>query len=409
MRYVPFGKTGLEVSRLGLGAMRFPEDRKEAVRMVHAALDAGINYIDSAYVYVNSEEVIGEALAGSAGSNSGIGGGATGGGSRRSEVYLATKSPSWLIERPEDYERFIDEELTRLRTDYIDLYLLHNIFPRHWEKSKRFGALEFLDKMKAKGKIRYTGFSLHDTRAAFEEIANAYDWDCAMVQMNILDPEHQVGVEGLRWGAERMAMVVMEPLRGGFILRNKPPEVDTILASYPEQRSLTDWCFRWLYDMPEVATILSGPSTMEQLEDNLRIFAEERTGVMSTSDQALIARVRAAYEGMNVVACTACGYCMPCPSDVDIPEIFRIYNSYTRHGKHLNDGIFYRERFVPSGIGANQCVACGVCERHCPQGLPIIKCLAEAHAEMGERHVGDDRVRVDMVSGRIPAPSEADG
>jgi predicted aldo/keto reductase-like oxidoreductase len=387
MRYVPFGNTDMKVSRLGLGAMRFPEDRRDAVRLIHAAVDAGINYVDTAYVYINSEEVLGEALH----------------GIRRDKVYLATKSPSWLVERPEDYERFLDEELIRLRTDRVDVYLLHNIFPRHWEKSKRFDALGFLDRMKEKGKIRYTGFSLHDTRAAFEEIVSAYQWDCAQIQMNILDPNQQVGLDGLRWGAKRLAMIVMEPLRGGFILRNKPPEVDAILAAYPQQRSLAEWCFRWLYDMPEVTTILSGTSTLEQLEDNLRIFTDERADVMSEMDQMLIARIRAAYESMNVVACTACRYCMPCSSGVDIPEVFRVYNSYTRHGKHLNDGIFYRERFVPSGIGADKCVACGECESHCPQGLPIIRYLTQAHAELGERHLGDDVVRVDLTSGRIPA------
>jgi predicted aldo/keto reductase-like oxidoreductase len=382
MQYVQYGNTGMQVSRLGLGGMRFPESREETIEIIRYAVEHGINYLDSAFVYVNSEELLGEALA----------------GGLREKVYLATKSPSWIIESADDYEKFLDEELRRLRTDYVDVYLLHNQFPRHWEKSKRFDAFGFLDRMVQKGKVRYTGFSLHDNTAAFKEIAAAYNWDCAQIQMNILDPTTQVGLEGLAWGAARdLAMVVMEPLRGGFIVHNKPPVVDEILAAYPEKRSLVEWCMRWLYDKPEVTMVLSGPNSLDQLKDNLRIFDAAQCGVMSEADQDLIGRIREAYEAMNAVACTGCEYCMPCPNDVDIPLVFKLYNAYTRHGKAINDGQFYRERVVPGGHGGDQCTECGVCVDLCTQDLAIPELIAEAHAEMGERHVGSDVVRVSLA------------
>jgi predicted aldo/keto reductase-like oxidoreductase len=337
--------------------------------------------VDTAYVYVDSEELYGEALK----------------NGYRDKVYISTKSPSWIIESAADYEKFLDEVLRRLGTDYVDVYMLHNQFPRHWEKSKKFDAFGFLDDMVKKGKVRYTGFSLHDNEAAFKDIVGAYNWDMAQLQMNILDPDTQVGLEGLKWGAAQgLAMVVMEPLRGGFIVHDKPSEVDEILAAYPEKRSLVDWCMRWLYDMPEVTAVLSGPKTLDQLKENIQIFDKAETGCMSEADQELIVRIRDAYEAMNVVACTSCEYCMPCPNGVDIPLVFKLYNDYTRHGKSINEGQYYRERVVPDGRGGDQCTQCGTCVELCTQGLDIPTLIAQAHEDMGTRHVDRDVVRVDL-------------
>ncbi|MDR1016369.1 MAG: aldo/keto reductase [Coriobacteriales bacterium] len=381
MQYVQYGKTDMKVSRLGLGGMRFPEDRQETIDIIRYAIDHGINYVDTAYVYVSSEELYGEALK----------------GGYRDKVFIATKSPSWIIESTKDYEAFLDEELRRLGTDYVDVYLLHNQFPRHWQKSLKFDAFGFLDKMVQKGKIRYKGFSLHDNRPAFEEIVKAYDWDMAQLQINILDTETQVGLDGFKWGAQQgLAMVAMEPLRGGFIVHDKPAAVDQIIADYPEKRSLVEWCMRWLYDMPEVTCVLSGPKTLEQLKGNLHIFDAAESSCMSATDQELIARIVQAYEDQNVVACSACGYCLPCPNGVDIPQVFKLYNDYTRHGKSINEGQFYRERLMPDGRAGDQCTACGHCVPLCTQGLDIPALIAAAHEDMGTRHVDRDVVRVDL-------------
>ena len=264
MEYTKLGKTGLQVSRFGLGCMRFPENREDAIEMVRYAIDNGVNYIDTAYVYGNSEIITGEALQ----------------GGYRKRITLATKSPIWNIQDHRDFEKYLDEELKRLHTDYIDMYLLHNLNPGNWEAVKKYDGLTFLDKMVEKGKIRYKGFSIHNTLEVFKEIVAIFHWEMAQIQLNILGETYQAGIEGLRYGAEKgLGMVIMEPLRGGSIINNTPPEVKKLLSEYPERRSLVEWCFRWLYNMPEVSVILSGASTIEQLKDNLRIFANSRPHV----------------------------------------------------------------------------------------------------------------------------------
>jgi predicted aldo/keto reductase-like oxidoreductase len=237
--------------------------------------------------------------------------------------------------------------------------------------------------MVKKGKIRYKGFSMHNTLDAFKTAVDAFDWDMTQIQLNILDEQVQAGIEGLHYAAERgLAVVVMEPLRGGSILSNKPAGVDALLEAYPEKRSLVDWCFRWLYDKPEVTLVLSGTSSLEQLREDLAIFEHSRAGVLSAEDGALIRRIQECYKAQNGIGCTACEYCLPCPSGVAIPEIFRQYNNNVLTGNPFVDRLVYSGSYLTKGRGGDQCTECGQCEAQCPQSLPIISLLKTAHEHL---------------------------
>ncbi len=369
MEYTQLGKTGLRVSRFGLGCMRFPKDEKEAIQMVRYAIDNGVNYLDTAYIYGGSEVITGRALK----------------DGYRNKTFLATKSPIWNITKHADFEKYLDEELRRLGTDHIDVYLLHNMNYGHWEKVKKYDGLTFLDKMVEKGKIRHKAFSIHNTLEAFKKIIDAFDWEMAQIQLNILDERQQVGAEGLKYAAAKgVAAVIMEPLKGGYLFNHVPDPVKELVRVYPEKRSLVEWCFRWLYNMPEVSVILSGTSTLEQLKDNLRIFEHSAPNGMSEEDQELIRKIQGIYESQNSIGCTGCGYCTPCPRGVSIPEVFKLYNSYQLVKPHTIDRIVYQSSVVPAGSGADRCVSCGICTEHCPQALNIPELLKSVHPVLVE-------------------------
>ena len=369
MEYVNYGKkTDMKVSRFGLGCMRFPQEEKDAIAMVRRAIDNGVNYIDTAYVYGSSEEITGKALK----------------DGYRNKTYLATKNPTWLAEKHEDLEKNLDVELERLGVDYIDVYLLHNLDPNNWKKVRELDAFTFLDKMIEKGKIRYPAFSMHNDFAAFKEVVDYYDkFVMGQIQMNILDEHNQVTVEGLKYGAEKgLAMVIMEPLRGGHLLTDTPKAVIELVNNYPEKRSLVEWCFRWLYNMPEVTLVLSGTSTNEQLDENLRIFNEAKTNVMSDSDMEFIKKLQEAYAPKDRIGCTGCRYCMPCPQGVSIPDIFALYNKYQLEKPSIELKQQYKTDFIEKDSDASQCIECGNCQSHCPQALPIIELLKTANGEL---------------------------
>lgn len=331
--------------------------------MVRYAIDNGVNYLDTAYAYKDSEAITGKALK----------------DGYRSKVNIATKCPIRKIEKYEDFEAVLDEELERLGTDYIDIYLFHNMDHVNWEKVKSLNGLDFIDKMIEKGKIRYKAFSIHDTQSVFKEIVDAVDWAMAQIQLNILGEDQQVGVEGLRYAAEKgLATVIMEPLRGGYLLNNLPKEVSRLVYNYPDKRSLVEWCFRWLYNMPEISVILSGTSNMEQLKDNLRIFDHAAPNCMTDKDQELISKIRKAFEAQKSIGCTGCRYCMPCPQNVKIPDLFKLYNSY-QFMKSNNDRYIYQRVMIPSGFGADRCISCGICMEKCPQSLEIPELLKKVH------------------------------
>jgi predicted aldo/keto reductase-like oxidoreductase len=373
MVYRDFGQTGLRVSRFGLGCMRFPAAEAEAVDMVRRAVDQGVNYLDTAYVYGDSEVVTGKALR----------------DGYRDRVVLATKSPVWNISSSLDFEKYLDEQLARLGTDRIDVYLLHNLNPSNWAKVQRYDGLTFLDKMIAKGKILHKGFSIHSTYDAFQEIMDAFDWEMTLIQLNILDEHNQAGVKGLRYAAARGAAVaIMEPLRGGFLAGPPPAAAAALIAAFPQRRSLAEWCFRWLYDMPEVSVVLSGTSNMAQLEENISIFAGAVPGTMTGAERELLRQIRESYEGNKSIPCTGCAYCLPCPNGVAITDVFKLYNSYQLVKPHPVDVFMYKNVHLATGAGGDRCTSCGVCLTRCPQELEIPELLAQAHKELAEAPLG---------------------
>lgn len=362
MQYIDFGKTGLKVARFGLGTMRLPSDEKAAIELVRYAIDHGVNYIDTAYLYAGSEELLGKALA----------------DGYRDKVTLVTKCPAIYAESHADFEKFLDEQLRRLNTDRADIYLLHNLSPGVWKTVKKYDGIPFLEEMRKKGKIRFKGFSLHNTFEAFKEIiASAPDWDMTQIQLNILDQYNQAGgTQGLKYAASQgLPVVIMEPLRGGSLIVDLSDEGRKLVAEFPEKRTFVEWCMRWLYSKPEVSVILSGTSTLDQLKDNLRIFEEAAPDVMTEAEEKLITELRRTFEAQALIGCTDCKYCMPCPQRVLIPGVFAHYNRYMRTRDES-----VKKAYMSGARKADNCVGCRLCERHCPQGLEIARLLKEAHA-----------------------------
>lgn len=373
MKYVDFGKQKIKTSRFGLGCMRFirkkTDDGKEvideelAIKLIRHAIDNGVNYIDTAYAYEGSEEVVGKALM----------------DGYRKKVHLATKLPPWEIHSYDDFRKVFNTQLQRLQTDYIDVYLLHCLNRENWDNLKRQNVLHYMDELYKEGKIKLKGFSFHGTADIFKEIVDAYDWDMCLIQLNYLDQNSQVGLEGLRFAASKgLSVVIMEPLKGGT-LSNVPDSVKSIMDEFPEKRSPAEWGFRWLYDMPEVSVILSGINTMEQLEENLRIFDNSDTNVMTGDERIMLAEVVSEFHSRLKVGCTGCKYCMPCPSGVNIPEILKLYNDTSLSGDIVLNKNLYSLIAVGAGRDASRCVECGSCESLCPQGLEIIRNLKQAH------------------------------
>lgn len=377
MNYKDYGKTGLKVSRFGMGCMRFPQktvdgktiiDQEETTRMVRHAIDQGVNYFDTAHMYVGSEEALGIALK----------------GGYREKVIIVGKNPVFMAKSHEDLEKFLDEELARLQTDYLDVHFLHALNSERWKKSMEIDALRFLDEMKKAGKIRFAGFSFHGRLEDYKTFVDAYDWDIVQIQLNFLDVKHQAGLEGLHYAADKgLPVVIMEPLRGGALVDKLPEGVKEAYDNYPIKRSPAEWSFRWLIDKPEVTCVISGVSTMDQLRENIRIFSETDEACMTPYDHAVIDRVVTEFEKGRKVDCTRCGYCMPCPSGVDIPEVFQFYNDLGMESYKTHARIVYQNFMVKGDeSSANFCTECGECEPLCPQTIPIIDMLKEAHEDL---------------------------
>lgn len=378
MEYVPFGKLGFDVARFGLGCMRLPLklqpdgtyheseiDEPKAIEMIRYAIDHGVTYVDTANGYHggNSKIVLGKALR----------------DGYRQKVKVATKLPPWHVNEYGDFEKFLQTHLEALQTDHIDFYLVHGLDKEQWEKMKSLGILKFLDDCVAKGKIRYPSFSFHDDLEVFKEIIDSYHWSMCQIQLNFLDTDIQAGLDGLRYAASKnIPVVVMEPLKGGRLSNNVPEDILAKWNESPLKRSPQSWAFHWLANMPEVTVILSGSSTLEQVKDSLEIFKTAGVNTMSEEELALVGEVKKLYESKTKVGCTRCNYCMPCPSKVSIPDIFRLYNDAFMYNTFEDSRKAYLD-LISQENASDRCAACGNCESICPQGIPIIEKLQEAH------------------------------
>ena len=375
MLYRPLA--GERVSQLGFGAMRLPTiggapdgavDIPEAVRMLRNAIDDGVNYLDTAWPYHKgeSEGIVGRALR----------------DGYRDRTFIATKSPVWKMKEAADFDRYLEMQLERLGTDRIDFYLLHALNAGTWATCKRLGALDFLERAKKAGKIRHAGFSFHDELPVFKQIVDEGSWEFCQIQYNYLDREFQAGIEGLRYAKERgLDVIVMEPLRGGSLARSIPPSVQAVWDGAVERRTPAEWALRWVWDQPEVSLVLSGMGAIEQVEQNLRTASTAPAGGLTTDERALVDAAEAAYRGETRIDCTACRYCMPCPSGVDIPRNFAQYNLYFMFMQDPQAKADYA--WISADARANLCAECGACEELCPQHLPIqehLKAVSAAFA-----------------------------
>ena len=360
---------------LGFGCMRLPIidrdyariDEERAAPLIRSAISRGVTYLDTAYPYHGgtSEPFVGRLL----------------GGGLREKVQLATKLPTWLIKTEADFERLLDEQLTRLETDWIDFYMFHGLGAERWELVQRLRGLEAFERARADGRIRQIGFSFHGSPDAFITIVDAYDWDFCQIQYNFIDEEYQAGTAGLRRAAERkVGVFAMEPLRGGTLAASGPEAVDAIWAEAAVKRAPADWALRWVWDHPDVVMALSGMNAPEQLDANIATADTTQAGAMTADELALVARVRDVFRAKMKVVCTTCGYCLPCPNGVAIPDVFSSYNTSAMFGTLQAASAVYRMYVMAGGHGADQCARCGECEPKCPQQIPIQDLLEEAHS-----------------------------
>lgn len=375
MKYRTMGKLGIEASAFGLGCMRFNGaasgdsiiDEEKAISLIRRAIDGGVTYMDTAYVYLDrtSEIVLGKALQ----------------DGYREKVTIATKMPAEHVHNREEMQALLDEELEKLQTDHIDFYLMHGIDKEKWEYFKSIGAPQFFDDMKKAGKIRYKCFSFHAPYEEFEYIIKDYDWDMVQIQYNFMNEDYQAGTKGLELaGSLGIPVVIMEGLLGGRLAK-APDNVQALYDAFPVKRSPVEWAFRWLCNHPQIATVLSGCNEEAQIDDNLRIFDTVEPGIMSEEELQLMSDVRDAYLSRMRIGCTGCRYCMPCPNGVNIPGIFAAWNDVSLYSADPAQH-FGLNMIRKNGEGADNCVACGACEAACPQHLSIIDALQEAWKEM---------------------------
>ncbi len=373
MQYHTFGKLDWKASALGFGAMRLPIvgddtgqiDEPEARRMIHYAIDHGVNYVDTAYFYHTgaSELFLGRVLQ----------------GSYRERVKLATKLPCWKVEAPEDFDRLLNQQLERLQTEHIDFYLLHALNAKSWQRVVEHDVIRSAERAQADGRIGYLGFSFHDKYEVFQEIVDAYaGWTFCQIMYNYMDEEYQAGKKGLKYATDKgLAVVVMEPIRGGQLAKSVPQPIQALWDTTRRKRAPADWALQWVWNHPQVSIVLSGMSTMEQVEQNIVSAGRSGPGMLTEDELALIARVRDQYRALCPVPCTACEYCLPCPSGVNIPRIFAIYNQVTMYEDLEGARLSYS--WLNEEQRANLCTECGQCLELCPQQIEVPDWLAKAH------------------------------
>lgn len=379
MQYRILGKTRIEVSTLGFGLMRLPPksgirmsnaeyadiDEEKAIPLVRHAIDRGITVLDTGYGYHggHSEEFAANVLR----------------DGYRDKVTLMTKLPLYAVQTEDDFERLLNEQMRRLETDHIDVYLLHGLNRARWKRFAPLGVTNFLHAAISDGRIGQAGFSFHDNLDVFQDIVDSYDWSVVLIQLNLMDRNYQAGVAGMRYAAERdIGVAIMEPLRGGRLAGRVPREVADIWRRMYPERTAAEWAFRWLCNFPEVGVVLSGMSSREEVDENVDTFSDALPNSMTDEEIALVDEARDAYHERMAVKCTECGYCVPCPKGVAIPKIFQIYNDITMYGDRDVSGHVYAH-MLREGVGCPSCIGCGLCVDSCPQDIAIPTSLGEAH------------------------------
>jgi uncharacterized protein len=341
-------------------------DEVQSINMIRHAIDGGVNYIDTAYPYHGgqSEILVGKALK----------------DGYREKVKLTTKMPIWMVKSIEDCDKYLDEQLEKLQVEYVDFYLLHAMGKERWDKVVQLGILDFLDKAVKGGKIKHVGFSFHEEIDFFKEILDSYDWALCQVQFNYM--EDRRWEEEIKYAASKnIAVVVMEPLLGGKLAMNQPDDIKAEFDKVEANRTAAEWALRWVLNHPEVTLLLSGMSDMAQVEENINIMDYAVVNNLSPKELEVINKVRDIYEAKTKVKCTGCNYCVPCPQNVAIPNIFSSYNEAAVYNiGEQSKGNYKRVMHVKKD--AAQCVECGICETKCPQKLPIIQHLKEAHQHL---------------------------
>lgn len=362
---------GNEISILGYGCMRFTQsggkiNMEKAEAEIMEAYRAGVNYYDTAYVYPGSEAALGEILA-----KNGI----------RDKVSIATKLPHYLIKNGGSMEKYFAEQLSRLKTDYIDYYLMHMLTDvKTWDRLKTLGILEWLAEKKASGAIKQIGFSYHGNADMFCRLIDVYDWDFCQIQYNYMDENTQTGRKGLLYANQKgIPVIIMEPLRGGKLVSRLPEKAVEIFSDYPIKQTPAQWAFKWLWSQPEVTCVLSGMNSLEMVRDNVATASNVKIGEVGEREEAMLKQVVQAINAKMKVGCTGCGYCMPCPQNVDIPAAFSAYNHKYSEGSFSA----LQEYFMCTALrkdysGASNCIECGKCELHCPQHIEIRKELKNA-------------------------------
>ncbi len=375
MLYRKLSKTGIDLSILGFGCMRLPTidhkpekiDYPKATQLLHYAIDQGVNYVDTAYFYHSavfgqrgeSEPFVGEALS----------------GGWRKKVHLATKMPLFYLKQKEQMDMFLEEQLERLKTDYLDFYLLHGLDGETWDRMCKLGVREFLDKKKAEGKIRIPAFSFHGQAKDFIRICDEYDWAFAQIQYNYMDIDFQAGYKGLKYAADKgIGVVVMEPLKGGKLAQKLPTEMMSVINESAIKRSPAEWALRFVWNETAVSGLLSGMNTMEQVIENIKVANEGFPNSLTRDEILIFDKLRNALGARMKADCTSCRYCMPCASGVDIPDVLTALNNAAM----WNDPNPWLTGYVRVSGKAGRCTECKDCEKICPQELPISALMKEA-------------------------------